>query len=72
MATNTETNRLVLTGQAERVFVCEVEPGDVNMFDETAEHVVRLSDQRTVIWWSTGSCSGYNRADSTILIKPKH
>lgn len=58
-----------MSNQANRVYVVELEPGDITIFDEVVERVDRVTDSRTLIHMSNGHVSAYSKAYSTILIK---
>ena len=54
-----------------RVFVCELEPGDVTAWGETVDHVERVTDNRTHVHFTNGAISAYGRGTSTVLILPR-
>lgn len=64
-----ETNPLVASGEYIRSYVCELEPGDVTVFDETVQSVERVTDERTIVTFTNGHQSAYGRASSTMLVK---
>ena len=66
-----EKNPLVASGEYERVFVCELGPGDVTSFDEVIEKVERVTDTRTIITLVSGSSWAFGHAGSTLLVKCK-
>jgi hypothetical protein len=64
-----ETNRLVIDGTLERVFVVELEPGDVTALGWTVASVRRVSDHRTFVVTTTGETYSFGHAESTMLIE---
>lgn len=53
----------------DRVYVVELEAGDVTPWGEVVEAVERISDQRTHVTFATGATSSYGKADSTVLVR---
>lgn len=68
----TEWNPLVLDGQCERVYVIELEPGDVTPFGEVVESVIRRGDNSTTVYMKDGSVQHYGKGTSTVLIATHH
>jgi len=64
-----EKNPLVLSGEYERVYVCELEAGDITVFGETVESVHRKDDSITYVYLTNGDMQVYGDGLSTILIK---
>jgi len=66
-----ETNRLVLDGTMQRVFVSELEPGDVTALGWTVENTRRVTDNRTLVTTTDGDTYSFGRADWTMLIETR-
>jgi len=64
-----EKNPLVLSGEYERVFVCELEPGDITVWGKVVNKIERVTDNFTKVFYEDGSVEHYGRALSTTLIK---
>jgi hypothetical protein len=57
---------------AQRVYVVELEPGDVIFATHEIVHSVeRVTDHRTIVTMTNGRQSGYNSGHSTALIEKK-
>lgn len=55
----------------DRVFVTELESGDVNAFGETVVSVERVTDERTRVTFDNDYTSVFSKADTTTLIRRK-
>jgi len=64
----TERNPLVASGEYERTYVCELEPGDVLATGETVERVRRVGDRSTWVHYANGQHSCHERPYSTVLV----
>lgn len=69
----TETNPLVESGEYERVYACELAPGDVipgglSVVDVESVIVYRGAPQRIAVSWSDGTRSVFRR-ETTVLVK---
>lgn len=63
-----EHNPLVRDGTHERVFVAELQPGDVTAFNEVVEQVERVHDG-VLVHLNDGTTITYRNGGSTILVK---
>jgi len=66
----TERNPLILSGEYERVYVCELEPGNVIATGETVERVERAG-VGTWVDYTDRRQSYYGRSDSTVLVSTR-
>jgi hypothetical protein len=64
-----ENNSLVRDGSHVRVFVADLEPGDVTAFGETVVRTQRLRDERVLVYLSTGQVTTYRNPGAVILIR---
>lgn len=66
-----EENKFVVDGSHERVFVCELEPGDVNVFGEMVTQVLVYEHTRSgvQVQFAHGETIYYRKASSTVLIR---
>jgi hypothetical protein len=67
---STSTSTVTVDGREYvRVYVCELEAGDVTAFGETVESVDRVSDHRTVVRFTNGEVTAYGNGHTTALIE---
>ena len=64
-----ELNKLVASGEYERVYVCELEPGDIIVGYKVVDKIERVTDNFIKVFYEDGSLEHYGRALSTTLIK---
>lgn len=61
-----------MTHGYERVYVGEVEPGDVGAFGSRVESVHRSGDEYVTIQWDDGVRDTYGDLNSTVLVVTDH
>lgn len=66
-----EHNTLVASGEFARVYVCELEPGDVLATGETVAADAVRSGLSVWVEFVGGAVASYGRADTTVLVRQR-